>query len=212
MLFDYLRKHFLTETEFARRAGWAPEQLAQAIGAGIMPGHSYVLTGEWRVTSFVADQVQPVDQQLHLAAHLDWAAGLDKLDIRTEDAARGHFMERYDAEKRSFAASDLGRAAVTVVPQILEGFDAAHRVATWHHFLNGVYGVCTRDGAPETIFRKQMGVVMVEALNGASVDPELLRQAVDFLDQAASDFAPHERAISSRQRCVTDIRAQLPTQ
>lgn len=208
-MLDYLHQNFLTETEFAHRAGWTQQRLTQAVGARVMPGPSYVLTGEWRVQSFVADQVQPVDLRFYLRSYLEWAAGLDRLDLHSEEAAKAHFMTLYLAEKDQFLLSDLGREALVAVPQLLGNFDAPHRAATWGHFLNGVYGVCTRDGAPGTIFRKQVGVMMVEALADAAAETALLRRAVDYLDQAASDFAPHERGLSSRQRCVTDIRARL---
>lgn len=215
MLIDYLHKHFLTTTAFAAAAGWTPVQLSQAIAARVMPGPSYRLAGMARVTSFVADEDVPLDASFHLAAHLAWAAELDRLQLQTEPAARAHFMQRYDAAKRAFAESDRGQPLLRTNPEVMARFDPGHAAATWDHFLNGVYGVCTRDGAPETVFHKQVGVMIVETLSRTPPDritPEALTrlaEAVDFLDEVASDFAPHERARSSRQRCITDIRTRF---
>lgn len=123
-------------------------------------------------------------------------------------------MQRYDAAKRSLKASSRGRRLLDANPDVMTRFDDGHAAATWSHFLNGVYGVCTRDGAPETIFHKQIGVMIVEALTSLPPDqtaPDtlpVLADAVAFLDEVASDFAPHERASSSRQHCVADIRAR----
>lgn len=214
MLVSYLHEHFLTSADFAAAAGWGPEQLSRAIAERIIPGPSYRAHGALRITSFVADAEVALDEAFHLAAHLAWAAELERLDLRTELAARSRFMQRYDAAKRSFTASGRGQSLLRANPKVLARFDSGHAAATWDHFLNGVYGVCTRDGAPETIFHKQIGVMIVEALTEFPPDqiaPDaltVLADAVGFLDEVASDFAPHERASSSRQRCIMDIRAR----
>lgn len=115
----------------------------------------------------------------------------------------------------AFFASALGQSLSAAEPDVPPRFDAAHRAASWDHFLNGIYGVCTTDGQPETIFLKQAGVMFIDAMllsGGSRLSPrhrDLLRRAVAFLDPVLSAFAPHELRRSSRQRCILDAEHLL---
>jgi hypothetical protein len=100
-------------------------------------------------------------------------------------------------------------------PDIAGQFDEDHANATWGHFLNGVYGVCTRDGRPESVFLKQAGAMFIEQMIAHGPDKlsrsqtDLLSRSVDLLDGVESDFAPHEAPKASRQRRIVDVRGRF---
>lgn len=212
-MLDYFDLHFLTEAGFAAMAGWSPCQLQAAVQDRLVPGPSYRLAGQVHVTSFLDDGVQDLDVAYHLTSHLAWIGEIQRFGIKDEAEAKALFMSRYEGAKRIFAMTDPGAALIMAAPEVMPAFDEQHAMMTWDHFLNGVYGSCTRNGAPETIFCKQVGVRMIEALIRTAPEAmpaatkALLTEAVDFLDQVVSGFAPHERARSSRQRCIDDVRA-----
>ncbi len=100
--------------------------------------------------------------------------------LTQEQTARAFFLSRFRSAKAAFVAGELGACLHASYPDVLSAFDGDLEERTWGHFINGTYGICTRDGQPGTIFQKQIGV--------------------------ESEFAPHEVAESSRQRCIIDVR------
>jgi len=215
VILNYLYTNFLEHGDFARTVDVTPADLDAAIQSRIFPAPSYVYQSAGRSVSFVSDAPDDTSYRFHLRGHSQWFQSLMRLGLDTEARARGHFFTRYDQAKESFLTSRLGAALTDLAPDVPARFDADHADATWGHFLGGVYGVCTRDGQPETVFLKQACVVFIDHMIAGgpgkmSVDEHrLLHEAVDFLDRVASDFAPNEVAQSSRQRCIIDVRTQF---
>ena len=215
MLLNYLYTNFFEETQFSAAIGTTTEDLHALIDAKVFPAPSYVYDGSGRSMSFVADFIDQQKYRFHLRGHTDWYRDITQLGLDNETRARDHFFSRYDHAKAAFLTSPLGAELQAQAPAVADQFDEEHTTSTWGHFLNGVYGVCTRDGRPESVFLKQAGVMFIEQM--ISVGPDklshekngLLRRAVDFLDGVESDFAPHEAPKASRQRCIADVRAQF---
>ncbi|WP_157994751.1 DUF6058 family natural product biosynthesis protein [Paracoccus tegillarcae] len=210
----YLYTHFLDQPDFAQQAGLSSAGLRSHIAGRLCPDASYRLDVTLSVRSFVATHDEQRPCRFHLKGHLRWLEQIERLGIADETAARAVFTARYDAARSAFLNGRLGQRLIRAAPNVPDAFDRAHADATWGNFLDGVYGVCTRDGQPETIFLKQAGVMFIEALTAPPAetlteqDQALLAEAVAMLDLVASDFAPHEVARSSRQRCINDIRAR----
>lgn len=215
MLLNYLYSNFLEENSFAHACGISRKTLASLIDARIIPAPSYIYEGNNQATSFVSNFIDSDTYRFHLKGNLAWVNTTLRLGLDTEDRARDHFFHRYDQAKQTFLSSQLGQQLVAFAPEIPARFDASHAASTWGYFLEGVYGVCTRDGQPETVFLKQAGVMFIEQMSAdgpGSLSPsqiELLECTVSLLDSIESDFAPHEVAHTSRQRCITDIRANF---
>lgn len=211
MLLTYLYDSFLEETRFAQACGITTDDLRGLIGDRVFPAPSYTYHASGRSLSFVSDAQEDQTYRFHAKGHLAWFQAISRLDLTSERRARQQFFDRYDAAKRAFLTGDPGRLLVDAMPCLPARFDRAHRDATWRHFLNGVYGVCTRDGQPETVFLKQAGVMFIDAmLAEGTADAALLDRAVSFLDSVTAEFAPHEVARSSRQRCINDLRRGPP--
>ncbi|WP_299028103.1 DUF6058 family natural product biosynthesis protein [uncultured Sulfitobacter sp.] len=214
MLLSYLYDNFIEEAEFARDCGLSPEALDAMGKARVMPSASYVYKTAGQSASFVSEYTEEATYRFHLKGHKQWMTALARFGICSEDRARRYFFHRYDGAKEMFLTGQPGAALVDAAPDVAQQFDAAYAEQTWENFLAGVYGVCTTDGQPETVFLKQAGVLFIEALSAqgpAHLTGDrlaLLGTCVDFLDQVEAAFAPHEVAQTSRQRCITDIRAQ----
>jgi len=98
---------------------------------------------------------------------IDEAGGADNL--------REHFAERHRAASRG---------------QRVEGVEQ-----DWEMYLEGTWGICLRDVAPETIVRKNTLVsslceLLVLARPGESDWRRALREQVDELDELEREFAP----------------------
>ncbi|TRW97716.1 hypothetical protein FNJ84_09530 [Paracoccus sp. M683] len=211
----YLYANFHDEPVFAAHAGMSVPELHTHIARRLCPDASYQVEANWQAQSFVATHSEPRTYRFHLRDHQHWLRQIQLLGITKEIGARRHFQVRYGAARDAFLSGDLWQRLTRAAPQVPAAFDAARDEATWDYFLQGFYGVCTRDGQPETIFLKQAGVMFIEAMT--SGDPQalspddraLLAQVVALLDRVESDFAPHEVALSSRQRCIIDVRARF---
>lgn len=215
MLLNYLYANFYEERQFADVVDATAEDLTALIAAGIFPSPSYVYDSKGQSVSFVAEFSDEQAYRFHLRGHVNWYRKITQLGLDTEARARAYFSNRYDEAKMTFLSSSLGEELQAQAPDVADQFDEGHARSTWDHFLNGVYGVCTRDGRPESVFLKQAGVMFIEQMIAGG--PEklshhqivLLRRAVDFLDGVESDFAPHEAPKVSRQRCIVDVKAQF---
>ncbi len=215
MLLNYLYTHFFEERQFADVAGTGVDAIASLIETRVFPNPSYTYTCVSHCASFVAEIHETRAYRFHLRGHTNWYHDITRFGLTSEARARDHFFNRYEGAKHLFLSSDLGRALQAEVPGVVETFDGDHADATWQHFLNGVYGVCTRDGRPESVFLKQAGVMFIDHMIANGIDPlsdsrrSLLQDAVVALDTVASDFAPHEAPTASRQRCIVDVRTRL---
>lgn len=214
MLLNYLYANFQEEGSFCTAVGATSEELEGLRRARVFPSPSYVYQSKGHSTSFVTAWSEDVTYRFHLRGHARWFQVVSQFDLTTETRARQYFLDRYDQAKTAFLTSSLGVQLVSYAPDVPAHFDADHAQSTWQHFLNGVYGVCTRDGQPESVFLKQAGVMFIEQLIAkgpgtlSKYQLGLLHQAVDFLDGVESDFAPHEAAQVSRQRCIVDVKEQ----
>ena len=94
----------------------------------------------------------------------------------------------------------------------MDKFDEDHTNATQEHFLHRVCGVFTRDGRPESIFLKHVGVKFIEKMSGDEANTlyhlqtSLLHRAVDFIDAVA---VPQNALKTSRQGCIVDVKARF---
>ncbi|MEJ6393600.1 DUF6058 family natural product biosynthesis protein [Gymnodinialimonas sp. 2305UL16-5] len=212
MLLTYLYQNFLEEDHFAASAGFTIQELQALINAKVFPEASYVYYASAEATSFLGEFRDKQPYRFHLKGHTIWLHNVVSLGLRDEKHARDYFFARYNAARQAFAGGELYRQLSPLVPDVLKRFDQHHADATWQHFLHGVYGVCTRDGRPETVFQKQIGVMIIDHLIAEESEERdatqtaQLKEMVDFLDIAESDFAPHEVRHSSRQRCIIDVR------
>lgn len=218
MMLNYLYTNFLEEDLFVVANATTRHALNTLINARVFPAPSYVYAGKGRLVSFVSDSADTQEYRFHLKGHTAWFDTVAQRALNTQDQARQHFFDRYEHAKQAFFASDLGQQLSKVAPDVRDRFDSDHANAAWEHFLNGVYCVCTRDGQPESVFKKQAGVIYVEHLTSsgpASLSHtylQLLGCAVDFPDTVESDFAPHEVSSTSRQRCIIDVKAKFLNQ
>lgn len=215
MVLNYLYSNFLEECAFAAACGTSQKELTDCIEARVFPAPSYVFESKGRSVSFVSDFAEDATYRFHLKGHADWFESVSRLGLSTEDRARDYFFNRYEQAKRTFLTSAFGKQLTEFSPKTADAFDAKYAQSTWGHFLSGAYGVCTRDGQPESVFLKQAGVLFVEHMTARGPDSlshaqlKLLERTVNFLDAVESDFAPHEVPQASRQRCIVDVNAKF---
>lgn len=87
------------------------------------------------------------------------------------------------------------------------------------HWINGTYGVCTRDNTSRAIAIKECMTLNIDALTENSKRESLdadesarLARYLDLYDRTAALFAPFERPTSSRQRLCVDVAGKYITE
>jgi hypothetical protein len=185
-LLDYLNRQFLTEGALLDACAASAGELAELQARGVMPRASYRLSVTIDCESYFGPHAERHVLQFYARGYASW---LGAVRGASAEQAFALFCARYRAAPGGAAASD----------ELLR--------SEWAAFLDGTYGLCTRTGLPEEIVAKETAMVAIAALaESPSPDLEKLAAAVDQLDRASSPFAPHERARSSRQRLVDDVR------
>ena len=80
-----------------------------------------------------------------------------------------------------------------------------HIQEEWVHDLNGTYGICTKNGTPEEIAIKSLGLHLLEK----DVGPEIRNDLLIALDACISPFAPGQYQGSSRQKLDEILKKEL---
>lgn len=197
-LIRYLEHSYYTEEQLLAAGGIAAAGLAALQARRLMPQPSYTLRVDLACDSYFGAHAERAGVRYYAKGYAQWIATVRAL-AREDDAFRV-FSQRYLARLEA-----LGGAAHQ--PDLRQ---------EWRHFLSGTYGLCTRSGLPEDIAAKELAVAAIDRLTAGGVaalgrgEREQLASAIDLLDLASAQFAPHERARSSRHRLVDRLRAELP--
>ena len=204
-LIAYLNDAFLTQDQLLSAAGIDAQQLAALQRAGAMPQPSYRLRLDLACDSFFGPHSEQLSADYYAKGYPSWIGIVQALG--SADAAFEVFARRYRARMARLAADGI----VSRHPKLNDGLEA-HLIEEWGHFLNGTYGLCTATGLPEEIAAKEVAIAIIkhitEGRKQALTEAERasLTRAVDLLDAAGAQFAPHERARSSRHRLVDEVR------
>ncbi|MBB1269900.1 DUF6058 family natural product biosynthesis protein [Shewanella sp. SR44-3] len=204
-LMNYLNEHFFTQQQLLDISKVSQQDLLSYQQQGLMPKCSYQLRLQLQSDSFFG--LHHEEQTIEYYAK-GYAAWLGLIQVSSSVSAVFEvFATRY-----KMALEDLKRQGhSTSNAKVNAEFDA-HIKQEWAHFLNGIYGLCTRSGLPEDIAAKELAILEINEL--LDVDEltqaqlSQLRLAVNLLDKASSMFAPHERLNSSRQRLINEVRYQ----
>lgn len=205
-LIHYLDSAFFTQEQLLAAAGIDARQLAALQERGAMPQPSYRLRVDIACDSFFGPHSEQASVDYYAKGYASWVGILQALG--DAGAAFGVFARRYRARVAQLA--DAG--VVSRHPKLNAGLDA-HLQDEWRHFLSGTYGLCTSTGLPEDIAAKEVAIAIIKAITEERGERALtvaehakLTRAVDLLDAASAQFAPHETARSSRHRLVGQVR------
>lgn len=194
-LIRYLDNSFYTEEQLLAASGIDAAALARLQARALMPQPSYTLRLDIACDSYFGAHTEQATIRYYAKGYAAWIGTVREL-ARQADGFR-LFSQRYLARLEA-----LGGASHQ--PDLDE---------EWRHFLSGTYGLCTRSGLPEDIAAKELAAATIRLLTETDAaltagERERLLAAIDLLDLASSQFAPHERTRSSRHRLIGQLRAR----
>jgi hypothetical protein len=203
-LINYLNENYYTKQQLLCLANINEAELSYFQEKKIMPIYSYKLSLNYSSDSFLGNFDSHNEIEYYAKGYLSWI-GMIKV-VHHQDVF-AIFARRYTA-----SITELKILGYTSSDEKVNSNLDLHIREEWGHFLNGIYGLCTKSGLPEDIASKELAVLQISEileLDKENIDIPQLTKAVNLLDQSSSLFAPHERIKSSRHRLVDEVRRQF---
>lgn len=215
MLLDYLNQNFYTSSQLLAAGETDAAGLQAWQAAACMPMPSYSLELSIRCRSYFGEYDETPRLDFYAKSYVLWLQFLGSLPQPASPAQQAYsvFRQRYLARvmmlfeqgiQPARFRGDGGKPALAMLD--------AHISGEWESFLKGTYGLCTKSGLPEDIADKEMATLVIDEITDQQGKPSLtatesarLLPAIRLLDRASALFAPHERARSSRQRCIVAV-------
>lgn len=204
-LINYLNENYYTKQQLLDLAKISEAELFSFQEKKVMPTCSYKLSLNYSSDSFFGEFKSHNEIEYYAKGYLSWI-GLLKVTTELQDVFP-IFARRY-AE----SISELKSLGYTSSDAKVNSKLDLHIEEEWEHFLNGIYGLCTKSGLPEDIAGKELAVLQIsETLeqDKENIDLTQLTKAVNLLDKSSSMFAPHERLKSSRHRLIDEVRREF---
>lgn len=202
-LIKYLNKYFFTKQELLDITKTTEQDLSKYQEDGLMPKCSYKLSLSIKSDSFFGLHDDEQEIEYYAKGYSSWLAIIQSLN--SIEAVYSVFANRYKMAIESLKEQGYSSTNPKVTSDLNE-----HIKEEWSHFLNGIYGLCTKSGLPEDIAAKEFSILVINELSEhkelTTEQRNKLAVAVDLLDTASSLFAPHERLKSSRHRLVNEVR------
>lgn len=202
-LIQYLNKYFFTQQELLDITKITEQDLLKYQEDGLMPKCSYKLSLNIKSDSFFGLHDDEQKIEYYAKGYSSWLALVQSLN--SKEAVYSVFANRYKIAIERLEESGYYSTNPKVTSELNE-----HIKEEWSHFLNGIYGLCTKSGLPEDIAAKELSILVINELSEHNeLSHEQLNKltlAVDLLDSASSLFAPHERLKSSRHRLINEVR------
>jgi hypothetical protein len=208
-LIKYLNDHFFTKQELLDISKVTVKELSKYQESGVMPKCSYRLSLNLESDSFFGLHKAEQEIEYYAKGYSSWLAIIQALD--SEEDVYSLFVSRYKAAIENLKIQGHSSENAKLKSELNN-----HIEQEWEHFLNGVYGLCTKSGLPEDIAAKEFSIIEInELLACDKLDSKQLSKltlAVELLDSSSSLFAPHERFRSSRHRLVNEVRRDYKLQ
>ncbi len=212
---QYVQQHYCTLDYLLKTCGVTETEFFAYIDAGCLPQHSYQWQQKTTFSSFLAVQDWPSQTVLYYhPRHILLLHDLVALHryMSLEDMAKtlcADFKMHYLAKLKELDAFS----------DVLQGYDDAKLEAfldkEWQNYLQGLYGLCTKDPTAENIAIKEITMARIRLLTAEGTkavltDEEQLRlkALLPIFDQVLAPFAPYELSHSSRQKWLNAIVAK----
>jgi len=174
----------------------------------IMPKCSYKLALTMNCDSFLGAHKNHEVIEYYAKGYVSWLELIK---------SKQNALEIYQYFEQSYLnnLAELKKVGFSSSNSKVTGEVKSHIKEEWQHFLNGTYGLCTRSGLPHDIAAKELAIIIINELCDVQINNNndltnenraKLNDAVNLLDKASAEFAPHERLNSSRERLINVVR------
>jgi len=213
---DYIEKNFLTLEDLSEATSVSAVEIGNMINSACLPGPAYEIDIVSKIRSVFGEHEQSSTRAYFPKSHIEKIKAFLAAGVSYETSAakeQKNFQLTYAKKIEESGADKFGlanffQADGTVGGEPLEIFLQAE----WQHYLDGTYGLCTRNATADEIACKEVMIAKIKYLTkqyDQEHEPALLAplaEAVDVLDAVSAPFAPHEIARSSRGLYIDAVR------
>ncbi len=212
---QYVEENFITLPELAKRAGVTTDYVLTLIRNEIIPAPSYTIKKHIEIKSPLNDTALIEEEVRYFPLSLvEKVKGLRNLELPVDDLKRlereifevgmrdeldGNFYKKYaymeaQNEEGSFEEDSLDLAIAR----------------EWRAYLDGIYGICTKEASVKQIVAKEIAVnrlksvIQTEMADRLTAREEALK-SIEAFNQVASEFAPYQIKNSSRGKYVNKL-------
>ena len=154
-LIKYLSEHFYTKQELLDVSKITSQELLEYQEKGVMTKSSYKLTINLTSDSVFGLHNEEEYIEYYAKGYSSWLGIIQTL--KSPEEIYSLFSERY-----KIAVNRLKEEGHTSDdPKVTSEFNQ-HIKEEWSHFINGVYGLCTRSGLPEDIAGKELAILQIK--------------------------------------------------
>ena len=146
-LIKYLNSNFFTKKELLDISKISEQDFLKYQKDKIMPKHSYKLRLNLESDSFFGPHKSEQTVEYYAKGYSSWLAIIQSSGSTKE--IYSVFANRYETAIENL----IGKGHSSNDIKITSGL-SNHIKQEWEHFLNGVYGLCTKSGLPEDIAAK----------------------------------------------------------
>lgn len=210
---DYVREHFVSHEQLLDRSGCTSSDLETLLRFNAIPRASYFRSEDGLLCSNLGCTEEPLDQDYFHPSIVRAVIEAARLLAAGTDAAT---LARTAWSRFDLLFSEHIRALrnMGLIEPTVWGSRFAERQALVEasaiecsHWLEGTYGLCTRENTPESIAIKVCMVANINCLTRATPPGRLgeserqrLQRYLSLFDAVTAEFAPFERSRSSRTR------------
>ncbi|MFS1525650.1 DUF6058 family natural product biosynthesis protein [Microbulbifer sp. 2304DJ12-6] len=202
-LVRYFFDNFYTKNQLLDKANVDEGRLLELQNLEVMPRASYSLEISIQCDSFFGAYEASENSEFYSKGYLSWVNILLSLE-KVEDAKK-IFKDRYCQQLESLREDGIYSNSPKLNSELELTLDSE-----WKYFLDGTYGLCTKNGLPEQIASKEIAILIASDFLDCDLIEDQSRKKlikiIDLLDDVSSYFAPHERESSSRQKYINELR------
>ncbi len=134
------------------------QDLLQYQDNGMMPKCSYKINLNIKSNSFFGLYNDEQEIEYYAKGYTSWVAIIQTL--HSTEAVYSTFANRYKAAIESLKEQGHSSSHAKITSDL-----NGHIKEEWGHFLNGIYGLCTKSGLPEDIAAKEFSILEINELS-----------------------------------------------
>lgn len=207
----YIEENYLESEEIISIMNLTPDKFDKLIQAKLIPQPSYVIDSEITISSSLDDNHKIVSSKKYFPKSILKLIADNTLHHNPEkfkkDFRENLLNNLKNHEYKTFAYGNVFDENGQIDP----GKAVKALEEEWDYFCKGIYGICTLESNEEAIIEKEIAIKrilnFIETKSSAITEEEInqLKELNDVFNEYTSDFAPYQRALSSRGKYLDKL-------
>nr|WP_315243420.1 DUF6058 family natural product biosynthesis protein [uncultured Flavobacterium sp.] len=206
----YIEENYLEFEEVLKLTNFSPDKLNQLIADKIIPGPSYVIDSEVRISSSLNDSHKIISSKKYFAKNI--------LELIKDSSEKSYENLKEDFKQNLLSILKKHNHRKFAYGNVFDENDEINLEKTnelleeeWEYFCKGVYGICTLRNNENAIIEKEIIIKRIldfianKDLLAITEHENYLKELNVELNKSTSLFAPYQRETSSRGKYLDKL-------